>query len=111
LGRIAERLDAHAAAQLELGVPENKVGLVVTALGIGSQDLWLGDMKASSPGVGLLAVRPPSKDQPTKARLFVIENSLATLERQIDQYGAFEQSNAVKVKSRSASISLRARPS
>lgn len=91
VNRIAERMDAYVDAQIDLGIPVSKVGLVVTALGIGEQDLWLGDMKPSSPGIGLLAVKPSNGNKPTEARLFVAKESLQTIEKQIDQYGSYRE--------------------
>ncbi|WP_198032925.1 S8 family peptidase [Mesorhizobium sp. L48C026A00] len=88
--KIADRLAEHTPAQEEAGIPKNKQGVVITATGFGAQKLWVGEMKASSPGVSLLSVTSAYDDAPASAKLFVTRNSLETISNQIDKYSAFE---------------------
>ncbi|RXF72856.1 hypothetical protein [Hansschlegelia zhihuaiae] len=90
---ISDRMSEIAPTQDMAQVPKNKRGMVITATGFGRQDLWLGDMKASSPGVSLLAARSATPEAPAQARLFVGQESLKTLYRQLGEYEAYGNRN------------------
>lgn len=86
---IGDRLDEHAREQAKAGIPKNKQGLVITARGFDTQDLWLGEMKATSPGLSLLSVVPPTEASPAAARLFVGRASLQTMVEQVESYASY----------------------